>query len=232
MTSKARILIVEDEEPLTLLLRYNLDAEGYDVESVARGDEAETRLQEMTPDLIVLDWMLPGLSGIELCRRLRARPETKTLLVYDEPFWRADGFSGQTAGPRSPAQVTIDASPAAGSPGVIASITFGPSARKLDELDPDDRRRAVLDTMAARLGPRAALPAAFVETAWWHEQWTKGCSLAHFPPGILTRFGGLLREPFGRVHWAGTETATVSRGAVDGAVRSGERAAAEILDGL
>ena len=77
----ARILIVEDEEPLTLLLRYNLEAEGYEVETVARGDEADTRLKESVPDLIVLDWMLPGLSGIELCRRLRTRPETKSLPI-------------------------------------------------------------------------------------------------------------------------------------------------------
>ncbi len=77
----ARILIVEDEEPLTLLLRYNLEAEGYEVETAARGDEADTRLKESTPDLVVLDWMLPGLSGIELCRRLRARPETRTLPI-------------------------------------------------------------------------------------------------------------------------------------------------------
>jgi two-component system phosphate regulon response regulator PhoB len=78
---KARILIVEDEEALTLLLRYNLEAEGYEVETVARGDEAETRLKEHLPDLVILDWMLPALSGIELCRRLRARPETKHLPV-------------------------------------------------------------------------------------------------------------------------------------------------------
>ncbi len=77
----ARILIVEDEEPLALLLRYNLETEGYDVETVARGDDADTRLRESTPDLVVLDWMLPGLSGIELCRRLRARPETKSLPI-------------------------------------------------------------------------------------------------------------------------------------------------------
>ncbi|MGN6285171.1 MAG: phosphate regulon transcriptional regulator PhoB [Afipia sp.] len=77
----ARILVVEDEEALTTLLRYNLDAEGYDVETVARGDEADTRLKERVPDLVVLDWMLPGLSGIELCRRLRARPETKQLPI-------------------------------------------------------------------------------------------------------------------------------------------------------
>ena len=75
----ANILIVEDEEPLTTLLRYNLEAEGYEVDAVARGDEADTRLRETAPDLIVLDWMLPGLSGIELCRRLRARPQTQSL---------------------------------------------------------------------------------------------------------------------------------------------------------
>ena len=77
----ARILIVEDEEPLSLLLRYNLETEGYQVETVARGDDADIRLRESTPDLVVLDWMLPGLSGIELCRRLRARPETKSLPI-------------------------------------------------------------------------------------------------------------------------------------------------------
>jgi two-component system, OmpR family, phosphate regulon response regulator PhoB len=77
----ARIMIVEDEEPLALLLRYNLEAEGYDVETVARGDDADTRLREAPPDLVVLDWMLPGLSGIELCRRLRTRPESKALPI-------------------------------------------------------------------------------------------------------------------------------------------------------
>ncbi|MFL5138023.1 MAG: response regulator, partial [Microvirga sp.] len=76
-----RILIAEDEEPLTLLLRYNLEAEGYAVDSVARGDEAELRLREAVPDLVLLDWMLPGLSGIELCRRIRLRRETERLPV-------------------------------------------------------------------------------------------------------------------------------------------------------
>jgi two-component system, OmpR family, phosphate regulon response regulator PhoB len=76
-----RVLIVEDEEPLTLLLRYNLEAEGYEVDCVARGDEADIRLREQLPDLVVLDWMLPGLSGIELCRRIRARKETERLPV-------------------------------------------------------------------------------------------------------------------------------------------------------
>jgi two-component system phosphate regulon response regulator PhoB len=77
----ATILIVEDEEALTLLLRYNLEAAGYEVETVARGDEADARLKERVPDLIILDWMLPGLSGIEICRRLRARQETRALPI-------------------------------------------------------------------------------------------------------------------------------------------------------
>lgn len=76
-----KVLIVEDEEPVSLLLRYNLEAEGYEVEQVFRGDEAEIRLREMVPDLLILDWMLPGLSGIELCRRLRQRPETDRLPI-------------------------------------------------------------------------------------------------------------------------------------------------------
>jgi len=81
MAMNAKVLIVEDEEPLTLLLRYNLESEGYDVEAVGRGDEAETRILEGTPDLVLLDWMLPGISGIELCRRIRSRPETNALPV-------------------------------------------------------------------------------------------------------------------------------------------------------
>src|SRR5688572_23912316 len=76
-----KIMVVEDEEPLCVLLRYNLESEGYQVEIVARGDEAEIRLQENVPDLLVLDWMLPALSGIELCRRLRMRPETERLPI-------------------------------------------------------------------------------------------------------------------------------------------------------
>ena len=79
--SSPRILVVDDESDLALLLAYNLEAEGYSVESVERGDEAELRLSENAPDLVILDWMLPGLSGLEICRKLRARENTRTLPV-------------------------------------------------------------------------------------------------------------------------------------------------------
>ena len=81
MSMTAHVMIVEDEEPLSLMLRYNLEAEGYRVDIVERGDDAEAVLREVTPDILILDWMLPGLSGIELCRRLRQRPDTRALPI-------------------------------------------------------------------------------------------------------------------------------------------------------
>jgi two-component system, OmpR family, phosphate regulon response regulator PhoB len=81
MSGGPRIAVVEDDEALGVLLRYNLEAEGYSAEVIARGDEADLRLRESIPDLLILDWMLPGLSGVELCRRLRLRAETQRLPI-------------------------------------------------------------------------------------------------------------------------------------------------------
>jgi two-component system, OmpR family, phosphate regulon response regulator PhoB len=78
---RPKILIVEDEKPLVTLLAYNLEAEGFEVLVESRGDDAEIHLQESVPDLLLLDWMLPGVSGIELCRRLRQRSATKALPI-------------------------------------------------------------------------------------------------------------------------------------------------------
>src|SRR2546430_17708602 len=99
---KPNILIVEDEEALVLLLRYNLEAEGYGVETVARGDEADLLLKERSPDLVILDWMLPGLSGIELCRRLRARPATKRLPIIMLTARREERRPGSGLAPGGP----------------------------------------------------------------------------------------------------------------------------------
>ncbi|HEX3459266.1 MAG TPA: FAD-dependent oxidoreductase [Acidimicrobiales bacterium] len=186
-----------------------------------------------TPPALALDIVFdPVLSDerLALYKSAVAGTETKTMVVYDTPFWREDGFSGQSAEPGSAAEVTLDGSPMSGTPGVIASFTFGKVAERVDALPVAERRRLVLDALTARFGPKAAAPAEYIETAWWTEEWSRGCSMAHLPPGILTRYGRLLREPVGRVHWAGTETSTVSHGAIDGAVRSGERAATEILE--
>jgi monoamine oxidase len=205
--------------------------DGVVVESDGVSVSARHAVVAVPPALVADMDFDPVLSDdrLALYRSAVAGPETKTLVVYDEPFWRADGFSGQTAEPGSAAEVTLDASPSSGRPGVIASFRFGSVAERFDALSEAERRDATLHALAARLGQRAASPIEYVETVWWREQWTRGCSMAHFPPGTLTRYGPLLREPMGRVHWAGTETSTTSHGAIDGAVRSGERAAAEIL---
>lgn len=80
-TMKPTVLVVEDEEALSMLLQYNLEKEGYNVVATADGEEAAMLVREIEPDLILLDWMLPSLSGIELCRRLRSRSETRNLPI-------------------------------------------------------------------------------------------------------------------------------------------------------
>jgi two-component system phosphate regulon response regulator PhoB len=77
----ASLLVVEDEEPIQILLRYNLESEGYRVRATAQGEDVMFLIGEERPDLIVLDWMLPGLSGIEVCKLLRAKPETRDIPV-------------------------------------------------------------------------------------------------------------------------------------------------------
>lgn len=190
------------------------------------------RVVVAVPPALALDIVFqPALTEarLDLYRSAVAGPESKTLVVYETPFWRDLGLSGQSAGPGSASEVTIDASPLSGAPGVLASFTFGEVATRCDGLQGAERKRLVLEELTQRFGEAASSPTAFVETPWWHEQWTRGCSMAHFPPGQLTRNGALLTEPFGRVHWAGTETSTLSHGAMDGAVRSGERAASEVV---
>jgi len=112
---------------------------------------------------------------------------------------------------------------------VLATYAAGPQARTLWALGARERRELLLRTLAARLGPKAAAPLEVLELNWAEERWTRGCSFGRFPVGVLTQYGRCIREPVGRLHWAGTETATTSYGSMDGAVRSGERVCAEIL---
>jgi monoamine oxidase len=153
----------------------------------------------------------------------------KIALVYDEPFWRADGLSGQSFAPGSPANLTIDSCTDTGRPGVLTAITEGPVARRIGQLTDAERRKAVLDAVAERFGDKAQSPVDYVEQNWTVERYSGGGMISHAPTGVLTEFGPALREPCGRIHWAGTESSAVMYGFIDGAVRSGERAAAEVM---
>jgi monoamine oxidase len=172
--------------------------------------------------------MLPSARTM-LTQRMPAGSITKISVVYDLPFWRADGLCGQSVAADSLIETTLDASPESGMPGVIAAFAFGPRAGTLAAFDADERRRYVLAALTERFGRRAADPLFYEEQDWAADRWSGGCFLAHMPPGVLTQFGRALRAPVGRIHWAGTETATVSHGTIDGAIRSGARAAAEVL---
>jgi monoamine oxidase len=177
---------------------------------------------------IIYEPMLP-VDRSFLHQRMPSGSILKTSIIYDEPFWRADGLSGQSAAPGSPAAVTIDACTDTGQPGVMCVITEGPIARHLGSLDPAARREAVLSDLAERFGDKCGAPVDYVEQNWSVERYSGGGMISHAPPGVLTQFGHTLRPPCGRIHWAGTESSAVMCGWVDGAVRSGERAASEVM---
>ena len=174
---------------------------------------------------------LPALPGLrdQLTQRTPAGAVIKCHAVYDEPFWRRDGLTGQAASDTGPAAVVFDNSPPDGSPGVLLAFLEGAAARELGTWPAADRRAAVLGTLTRLFGPRAASPAAFYERDWAAEEWSRGCYGAYLPPGAWTAFGRALRPPVGPLHWAGSEHAERWSGYMEGAVRSGEGAAATLL---
>jgi monoamine oxidase len=171
---------------------------------------------------------LPGLRD-QLTQRMPQGAVIKCMAIYDEPFWRREGLTGQALSDRGPARITFDNSPPDGMPGVLLGFLEGRYARQLGELSPDERRERVIEGFAYLFGPRAARPEGYVERAWAEEEWTRGCYGCYFTPGGWTGYGRALRAPIGPIHWAGAETATVWNGYMDGAVQSGEQAAAAVL---
>jgi monoamine oxidase len=164
-----------------------------------------------------------------LHQRMPSGAVIKISIVYDDPFWRADGLSGQSAAPGSPATLTIDACTDTANPGIMCVITEGPAARRLTKLDEADRKSAVIGELVDRFGDRAKAPLEFHEQNWTIERYSGGGMISHAPTGVLTELGYTLRAPCGRIHWAGTESSAVMCGWVDGAIRSGERAASEVM---
>jgi monoamine oxidase len=165
----------------------------------------------------------------QLTQRVPAGSVIKCNVVYETPFWRADGLTGQATGDEGPAKIVFDNSPPSGTPGVLLAFLEGEHARVLNRVSPQERRDAVVRTLVTFFGPRAADVVEYVELDWSEEPWTRGCYGAHFPCGVWTQYGPALRTPCDRIHWAGAETATVWNGYMDGALQSGARAAAEVL---
>jgi monoamine oxidase len=177
---------------------------------------------------IAYDPPLPALRD-QLTQRIPLGAVVKCNAVYSEPFWRADGLTGQAGSDRGPAKVVFDNSPPDGTPGVLLAFLEGRAARELGARPAAERREAVLGTLVRLFGPRAARPDAYHEQLWAQEEYTRGCYGCGMPPGAWSQFGSALRAPVGPLHWAGAEYAERWSGYMDGAVRSGEQAAAAVL---
>ena len=174
---------------------------------------------------------LPALRD-QLTQRLPQGSAIKFEAVYPTPFWRRLGLNGYSNSDAGAVGFTYDNSPPDGSPGVLLGFVTGSAARRLGRLSGPARRAAVLASFRRLFGARAGRPELLIEHNWSDEIWTRGCYAGYLPPGVWSDYGRALRAPVARVHWAGTETSEVFCGYMDGAVRSGERAAAEVRRAL
>jgi monoamine oxidase len=179
---------------------------------------------------IAYDPPLPGFRD-QLVQRMPQGTVWKCMAIYDEPFWRAEGLTGQATSDAGPVRVTFDNSPPDGKVGVLLGFLEGDFARRAGRLSAEERRAEVIDCFGRFFGERAREPRDYVEKSWAEEEWTRGCYGCAMTTGAWTTFGEALRAPIGPIHWAGAEYATTWSGYMDGALRSGEAAAAAVLAG-
>jgi monoamine oxidase len=205
---------------------------GVGVEADGVRSRAQRVIVAVPPPLAVRISFAPSLGGRrdQLTQRMAHGALTKCAAVYPEPFWREGGLTGQAVSDRGPVTATFDNSPPEGAPGVLLGFIAGAEAIRHARRSETDRRRAVLECFERLFGSEAAQPGIYLETAWAEEEWSRGGPVCSFSPGALANYGEALRRPAGRIHWAGAETATVWCGYMEGAVRSGARAAEEVLD--
>ena len=200
-----------------------------------RGTVVAKRVIVAAPPPTVLDiGFHPGLPADRraLLTSVRMGQLMKCDAIYETPFWRSAGLTGFGISDHGAARAVFDNTPPSGGPGVLLAFVGGGAWRAYGNLPADQRRAAVLQGFAEMFGPQALNPVDFVEHDWTRERWTRGGPTAIHGPGTLVPYGPSVRRPLGRVHWAGTETATYWSGYMDGAVSSGQRAAAEVLQAI
>jgi monoamine oxidase len=168
----------------------------------------------------------------QLTQRMPMGTVIKIHCLYPTPFWRAAGLSGQVASDTGIVRITFDNSPESGERGTLLTFIEGDEARFWSRQNAEERKTAVLARLVEYFGEQAAQPYDYIEQNWSEEEYSRGCYAAYMPTGVWTTYGEALRRPIGHIHWAGTETATIWNGYMDGAIRSGERAATEILQAL
>jgi monoamine oxidase len=164
----------------------------------------------------------------QLTARMPMGSVIKYIAVYERSFWHEAGFSGEAFTDTGPTVTTFDDTSPDGTQPALVTFSDGAVARLWSERSPEERKHAVLEELARFFGPEAAQPVAFVEKNWLEDPWSRGCYVGVMGPGTMTAWGPALREPCGRIHWAGTETATEWMGYIEGAIQSGQRAADEV----
>lgn len=165
----------------------------------------------------------------QLIQRMPMGAVWKCYGVYDKPFWRDQGLNGLAATPDGHVTVTFDNSPKDGSQGVMMGFVLGNQAKEFTTMSDEDRKRSALHSFATFFGPEALKPVRYLDHSFMNEEWSRGCYAGLMGPGVWTSLGSALRQPVGRIHWAGTETATIWNGYIEGAIRSGERVAQEVM---
>jgi monoamine oxidase len=193
--------------------------------------QAKRVIVAMPPALAGRIDYLPDLPAdrVQLTRGTPQGTLTKVAAVYNRAFWRDAGLTGTAVSTDGFVNATFDDSPESGTPGVVIGFVGGDNARSFRRLSPSARRTAVLSQFAQFFGPEGNNAIDYIETDWSAEKWSRGCPVGIPDLGVWTAVGPALRKPVGKIHWAGTETSTFWHGYMDGAVRSGERAAAEVL---
>jgi monoamine oxidase len=164
----------------------------------------------------------------QLCSRMPMGSVIKYVAVYERPFWREAGFSGEVVSDTGITVTTFDDTSHDGHHAALVTFSDGQAARDWSHHSQAERRDAVLREFVRFFGPQAARPVDFAEKNWNDDPWSRGCYVGVAGPGVLTACGQALREPCGRIHWSGTETATEWTGYLEGAIQSGERAALEV----
>lgn len=172
------------------------------------------------------------LRRAQLLQRFPMGATVKVFCGYDRPFWRDGGYSGEALSDGQPISVVYDNTSHDGAQAALLSFIVGRPAREWGARPDDERRSSVLATLCRMFGGEAGEPTLYLEKDWSADPWTRGCPTGFAPPGVLTDLGRDLRTPIGNLHWAGTETATEWTGYMEGALQSGERAAAEVIDRL
>ncbi len=199
--------------------------------TIARARQAIVAMPPTLTARISYDPPMPSIRD-GLSQRMAQGSVVKCMAIYSEPFWRADGLSGQVTSADGPVSVTFDNSPPDGSPGVLLAFLEGRAARVHSGMPQEQRREAVIGCLRRFFGDRAARPDRYIDRAWANEEFSRGCYGGFMPPGAWIENGPALRAPIGPVHWAGAETSVVWNGYMDGAIRSGERAAAEAAEAI